>query len=155
MESEERLKQFKLEGVIPVNPSDDVDSDIGHGSYGFVVEMNYRGLKCAGKTFHRDLYCHGNAEAREYPMLRRMPNTMLSITSQCRSVHRYHLRKRQPASRFGYGVCTIHTIDSSEKKQGILPEDISYGILVDVAMGLCYLHGRKPSLDTSPFARGV
>ena len=148
MESVERLKQFVLDGVIPVNPVDDVDSDIGHGSYGFVVEMNYRGLKCAGKKFHRDLYCQGDVEARECIITRCYEECQILCSLAHPNVVQFigiTFEKGNPLPVLVMEFVPF-TLSTLLKEQGILPEDISYGILVDVAMGLCYLHGKTPAV---------
>ena len=44
------LQRFRLTGVR------DAGTELGRGSYASVVELQFRGLKCAGKKLHRYLY---------------------------------------------------------------------------------------------------
>ena len=148
MEIEERLKQFELDGIMQVNPSDDMDYDLGHGSYGFVVEMSYRGLKCADKKFYRDLYCHGNVDARERMITRCYEECLLLCSLSHPNIVQFlgiTLERDNPLPLLVMEFVPF-TLSTLLEKEGILPEDISYGILVDVSMGLCYLHGRKPTI---------
>ena len=148
MEIEERLRQFELHDVIQVNPSDEVGYDIGHGSYGYVVEMNYRGLKCAGKKFYRDLYCQGNVEARERIITGFYKECLLLCSLSHPNIVQYIGITFERGNPLPILVMEFvpFTLSSLLEKEGILPEDINYGILVDVSMGLCYLHGRKPTI---------
>ena len=49
------FEQFKLTGVKVT------DKVLGHGSYGTVLELEYMGLKCAGKKIHELLLEQGDA----------------------------------------------------------------------------------------------
>jgi serine/threonine protein kinase len=148
MDIEERLKQFELDNVIPVNPSDDLEFDFGRGSYGFVVEMNYRGLKCAGKKFYRDLYCQGNVEAREHVITRCYEECLLLCSLSHPNIVQFIGITSERGNPLPILVMEFvpFTLSTLLDKEGILPKDISYGILVDVSMGLCYLHGRKSTI---------
>ena len=44
-----QLDSFKLNGVLVTNHK------LGHGSYATVLELEYMGLKCAGKKIHEVL----------------------------------------------------------------------------------------------------
>ena len=148
MDIEERLKQFALDNVIPVNPSDEMESEFGRGSYGFVVEMNYRGLKCAGKKFYPDLYCQGNVEAREQIITRCYEECLLLCSLSHPNIVQFIGITSERGNPLPILVMEFapFTLSTLLDKEGILPEDISYGILVDVSMGLCYLHGRKSTI---------
>ena len=39
------------------------ENELGHGSYAVVMELEYRGLKCAGKKLYRVLYETGIGHA--------------------------------------------------------------------------------------------
>ena len=148
MATDERLKQFELDGVVQVNPSDEVDYELGHGSYGFVVEMRHRGLKCAGKKFHQDLYCHGSVEARERIITRCYEECLLLCSLSHPNIVQFIGITFEGGNPLPLLVMEFvpFTLSTFLKENGILPEDISFGILVDVAMGLCYLHGKKPTI---------
>ena len=145
---EERLKRFALDNVIPVNPSDEMESEFGHGAYGFVVEMNYRGLKCAGKKFYRDLYCQGNVEAREQIITRCCEECLLLCSLSHPNIVQFIGITSERGNPLPILVMEFvpFTLSTLLEKEGILPEDISYGILVDVSMGLCYLHERESTI---------
>ena len=48
------LEPYKLTGVRVT------DRELGHGSYATVLELEYMGLKCAGKKIHELLLRQGN-----------------------------------------------------------------------------------------------
>ena len=148
MESKQRLRQFELQDVVQVNPSDEMKYDIGHGAFGYVVEMTYRGLKCAGKKFFRDLYCQGNIEERKRMITCCCDECLLL----CSLAHPNIVQVLGITFERGNPLPILvmefvpFTLSTFLDKRGILPEGISYGILVDVATGLCYLHGRNPTI---------
>ena len=145
MGSEAKLKQFQLEGVAQVNPDED-DYDLGHGSYGYVVEMQFRGLQCAGKKFFRDLYCHGNVEERERVMARCYDECLMLCSLSHPNIVQFLgiTSKRDNPLPILVMEFVPFTLSHYLQEKGIFPEDISLSILKDVATGLCYLHGRKP-----------
>lgn len=135
MGSEDKLKAFKLEGVVQVNPDDDLE--IGHGSYGSVVEMRFRGLKCAGKKFYRDLYCQGDITMRERMITRCHDECLLLCSLSHPNIVQFLGIATERHSPLPILVMEFvpFTLSSHLKKHGIFPQEINYGILVDVAMG--------------------
>jgi serine/threonine protein kinase len=116
---------------------------IGHGSYASIVEVNYMGLKCAGKTIYEVLLEQGEAnyvytvhhfkeECRILSTLRH-PNIV-----QFLGVH-FSENKGVPMLVMEFLPMNL---TSCIEKHGILPEEISYSILYDVALGLYYLHSQ-------------
>ena len=112
---------------------------LGHGSYGIVQELEYMGLTCAGKKIHElfltqgdDLYCvrRFKEECYIHSQLRH-PNIV-----QFLGVHFQH-GERVPTLVMEYLPTNL---TSCIDQCGILPKEISYSILHDVALGLCYLH---------------
>jgi len=70
------LQRFRLTGVR------DVGREIGRGSYAAVVELQFRGLKCAGKKLHRTLY--DNSFIREQEGMLQRFETECEILSELR-----------------------------------------------------------------------
>ena len=130
---------YKLTGVRVT------DRELGHGSYATVLELEYMGLKCAGKKIHELLLRQGDAT---YPVRR--------FEEECRLLSRV----RHPnivqflGVHFQEGVRTPilvmeflpTNLTSCIERYGILPKEISYSILHDIALGLCYLHNQTPAI---------
>lgn len=138
-EQTSRLSKFILESVeITTNV-------LGSGSYASVLELNYNGLKCAGKKIHEVILSQ---------------DSKTCITS--RFVEEIHLLSqiRHPNIVQFLGVCFqsdsqipilvmefIPTdLTSCVHQYGILPETIMFSIVHDVSLGLAYLHGHNPSI---------
>ncbi|XP_064385614.1 uncharacterized protein LOC135334389 isoform X2 [Halichondria panicea] len=118
------------------------ENELGHGSYAVVMELEYRGLKCAGKKLHRALYEAGiGYAARRY-------------LEECRLLS----QTRHPNIVQFLGVCFEEgsqfpilvmeflptNLTSCLERYGILPDEINFSILYDVSLGLAYLHGQTP-----------
>ena len=132
---------YKLTGVRVT------DRKLGHGSYATVLELEYMGLKCAGKKIHELLLEQGDASytvrrfEEECHLLSqvRHPNIVqfLGVHFQPQGVQRAPILVMEflPTN-----------LTSCIKQYGILPKEISYSILHDVALGLCYLHSQTPPI---------
>ena len=126
----------------------DTGEVVGTGSYGEVRELEVSGLKCVGKKLHRVLY--------ETASLREKAAVLDRFVQECELLSRLH----HPHIVQFLGVwfdqgCELPvlvmeylhtTLSACLEKYGILPEEISYGILRDVALGLRYLHERSPPI---------
>ena len=133
------FKSYILTGVTVT------DRELGHGSYATVLQLDYMGLKCAGKKIHEVLLRQGDTS---YAFQR--------FEKECRLLSQV----RHPnivqflGVHFQEGVSTpilvmefLYTnLTSCIEQYGILPKEISYSILHDVALGLCYLHSQTPSI---------
>ena len=136
------LRRFELDGV------HDTGREVGHGSYAVVKELEYHGLKCVGKKIHGILFESATPHEKA-AMLER-------FAGECEllgGLHHpcivqflgvwYEQGSRLPVLVMEY----LHTtLSACLERYGVLPEEISYGILRDVALGLCYLHERSPPI---------
>ena len=129
----------KLTGVRVTN------RELGHGSYATVLELEYMGLKCAGKKIHellqqlddsRYIIHRFEEECRLLSQVRH-PNIV-----QFLGVH-FQQGVQVPILVMEFLPTNL---TSCIEEYGILPREISYSILHDVALGLCYLHSQTPPI---------
>ena len=121
------------------------DRELGHGSYATVLQLEYMGLKCAGKKIHELLLRQGDTS---YQVRR--------FEEECRLLSQVH----HPNIVQFLGVCFQQRVrapilvmeflptnlTSCIEQYDILPKEISYSILHDVALGLRYLHSQTPAI---------
>jgi serine/threonine protein kinase len=115
---------------------------LGHGSYASVVEVKYMCLKCAGKTIHEVLLEQGetNYIVRHFEEECRILSTLRHPNIvQFLGVH-FNENKRVPMLVMEFLPMNL---TSCIEKHGILPEEINYSILYDVALGLYFLHNQS------------
>ena len=136
------LRRFELDGV------HDTGREVGQGSYAVVKELEYHGLKCVGKKIHGSLFESATPHEKA-AMLER-------FAGECEllgGLHHpcivqflgvwYEQGSRLPVLVMEY----LHTtLSACLEMYGVLPEEISCGILHDVALGLRYLHERFPPI---------
>ena len=134
------LRQFELDGV------QDTGREVGHGSYAVVKELEYCGLKCVGKKIH-GILLESATPHEKAAMLERFAGECELLGGlyhpcivQFLGVW-FEQGSRLPILVMEYLHTTLCTC---LEKYGVLPEEISYGILHDVALGLQYLHKRSP-----------
>ncbi len=134
-----RFEPYQLIGLKVTN------EELGHGSYATVFKVDYMGLKCAGKKIHNALLSQGDTSytvrrfEEECHLLSQMrhPNIV-----QFLGVH-FERGVYAPTLVMEYLPMNLTTcID----QYGTLPGGISYSILHDVALGLCYLHNHAPPI---------
>ena len=130
---------YKLTGVKVT------DNKLGHGSYATVLELEYMGLKCAGKRIHELLLEQGDTSY-----------TVRRFEEECRLLSKV----RHPNIVQFLGVFFLPRVQapilvmeflptnltSCIEQYSILPNEISYSILHDVSLALCYLHGQTPPI---------
>ena len=133
------LKKYKLTQVQLT------DNKLGHGSYASVMEVEYMGLKCAGKKIHEILLEQGDAsytiqrfeeECRILSQVRH-PNIV-----QFLGVYFKH-NERVPTLVMEFLPMNLTTHIES---QGVLQNETAYSILHDVALGMYYLHNQSPPI---------
>ena len=137
-----RLSRFELDGAR------DTGKEVGHGSYAVVKELEFHGLKCVGKKIHSILFDSATPQ-EQAAMLER-------FAAECELLGGLH----HPCIVQFLGVCFeqgsplpvlvmeyLHTtLSACLDKYDVLPKEISYRILRDVALGLRYLHERSPPI---------
>ena len=136
------LRRFELDGV------HDTGREVGHGSYAVVRELEFHGLKCVGKKIH-DILFNSATPPEQAAMLER-------FVGECELLGGLH----HPCIVQFLGVWFeqgsplpvlvmeyLHTtLSTCLERYGVLPREISYGILCDVALGLRYLHEHFPPI---------
>ena len=130
---------YKLTGVRVT------DQELGHGSYATVLELEYMGLKCAGKKIHEQLLRQGDAS---YTVRRFEEECRLLSQVRHPNIVQFLGVYFQKGERIPILVMEFlpTNLTSCIEKYGILPKQISYSILLEVALGLCYLHGQTPPI---------
>ena len=121
------------------------DRELGHGSYATVLELEYMGLKCAGKKIHELLLRQGDAS---YTIHRFEEECRLLSQVRHPNIVQFLGVYFQQGVRVPILVMEFlpTNLTSCIEQYGILPKEISYSVLHDVALGLCYLHGQTPPI---------
>ena len=121
---------------------------LGQGAYGFVEEYTYRELRCAGKKLMPVLR-EGNSKDQEQALLKNAVKECEVLSKlkhpnivQFLGVH-FDEDDPIPILIMEYVPYTLSSF-LDRHKHGDMPPEITYGILVDVAQALCYLHGGDP-----------
>ncbi len=118
----------------------EIGRELGRGSYAAVIEVDYKGLKCAGKKIYRVLYEDGVGD-----LVSRFEEEC-RLLSQLRHPHVVQFLGIYFDSDTNLPVLVMEflptTLAQCLDRYGVLPEEINYGILRDVALGLRYLHER-------------
>ena len=142
------LKQFELQNVQVVKePESGRDKLLGGGSSTTVLELEYKGLKCVGKKIHDWLL--KDKESASKDIVRR-------FVEECRFLRQVRHPNIiqflgvyfQPGLQAPILVMEFlpTNLTSCIQQYGILPDEISYSILHDVALGLCHLHSQTPPI---------
>ena len=133
------LDPYKLTGVRVT------DRELGQGSYATVLELEYMGLKCAGKQIHDLLLRQGDASYT----VRRFEEEC-RLLSQVRHPNIVQFLGVYFQQRVQAPILVMEflptNLTSCIEHYGILPKEISYSILHDVSLGLCYLHSQTPPI---------
>ena len=130
---------YKLTGVKVT------DRELGHGSYATVLELEYMGLKCAGKKIHDVLLKQGDTM---YTLQRFEEECRLLSQVRHPNIVQFLGVYFQQGVRVPILVMEFlpTNLTSCIEQFGIFPKEISYSILHDVALGLCYLHSQTPAI---------
>ena len=136
-----RFAQYNLPGA-------KVQADkkpLGRGSYATVLELDFMGLKCAGKKIHEVLLSQGDTS---YTVRRFEEECRLLSQVRHPNIVQFlgvHFQEEVTAPILVMEFLPTN-LTSCVEQYGILPKEISYSILHDVALGLCYLHGQTPPI---------
>ena len=132
------FRQFTLRGVRVT------ENELGRGSYAVVLELEYRGLKCAGKKLYRVLYETGIGHAAR----RYLEECQLLSQTRHPNIVQFLGVCFEEGSQFPILVMEFlpTNLTSCLDRYGVLPDEISYSILHDVSLGLAYLHGQTPPI---------
>ena len=133
------LKAYKLNEIRVI------DRELGHGSYATVLELEYMGLKCAGKKIHDELVREG---VTTYGVHRFKEECRLLSQVRHPNIVQFLGVYFQQGVRVPILVMEFlpTNLTSCIEQYGILPKEINYSILHDVALGLCYLHSQTPAI---------
>ena len=135
------LESYKLTGV-QVN-----EHELGTGSFSTVIELEYMGLRCAGKKIHDEVLKRRGSDydkathslSKECHLLSGInhPNIVqfLGVFFQLNVVIPILVMEFLPTD-----------LTSCINRHGILPDNICYSILHDIAQGLLYLHSKTPPI---------
>ncbi len=138
MTNPQDFEQFTLRGVRVTQ------NELGRGSYAVVMELEYRGLKCAGKKLHQVLYETGIRHAAQ----RYLEECRLLSQTRHPNIVQFLGVWFEEGSQFPILVMEFlpTNLTSCLECYGILPNEISYSILHDVSLGLVYLHSQTPAI---------
>ena len=134
-----KIDDYKLSGVQLTN------TELGHGSYATVLALDYLGLKCAGKKIHEHLL---SDEERKNVVHRFEKECRLLSQIQHPNIVQFLGVFYQPGAVTPVLVMEFlqHNLTACIKKYGILPDDITYSVLNDIALGINYLHRQIPPI---------
>ena len=136
------LECFRLSGV------EKTGKTIGRGSFAQVIELRYRELICAGKELYPvPLPTDDLSQDKTLAVLERVKKECDMLSSvkhpnivQFMGVY-FDEGSPLPLLVMEYVPFTLSRHLAMHKPY---PPEVSYGILIDVAKALCYLHGGKP-----------
>ena len=134
------LDPFRLSGVTLTK------NELGTGSYATVYELDYCGLKCAGKKIH-DLLIK-QAGGATYQLSRFAEECRLLSQVRHPNIVQFLGIYFEQGMQVPILVMEFLPINltSCIEKNGILHPELSYSILYDVALGLNYLHSHVPPI---------
>ena len=145
MQNPERMSFAGLDPRFVLTGVTVTDRQLGIGAYATVLEVEYNGLKCAGKKPHEIFLQEGGSDG----IVRRFEEEcrMLGQTRHPNIVQFLGVYFQQ-GEQIPFLVMEFLPIKltSCIDSHGILPKHISYSILHDVALGLHYLHSQSPPI---------
>ena len=140
-DGEEILQEFLLADV------EFSGQELGVGSYSSVLELHYKGMRCAGKKIHHALYEQGVSAG---PQILERFATECELLSQMRHPHivqflGLHFEEGAEVPILVMEFMSAALTDCIEQ-YGRLPTETCYSVLRDVTLGLHYLHDRSPAI---------
>ena len=127
----------------------DTGRTVGDGAYATVLEYEFRGLTCVGKKIHRLLY-EEVSSAQRAEMLQRFEEECTRL-SRLRhpSIVQFlgvHVEPNSVLPVLVMEYLPTGNLSGYLDRYSACPDDISYGILHDMALGLRYLHEHTPPI---------
>ena len=133
------LERYTLTGVTVTG------IELGRGSNTIAMELDYMGMKCVGKEIHELLLRQGDYSY----FVRRFEEGCHLLSQICHpNIVQFLGVHFQQGVQVPILVMEFlpTSLASCIEQHGILPKEISYSILHDVALGLCYLHNQIPPI---------
>ena len=141
MELRNTLEEFLLTDIT------DEGEELGHGACATVIKLGFRGLTCAGKRFYKTLCAGLNGEQSKSLQQRWCSEcTLLGSLRHPNIVQFLGIHFEGDPLPVLVMEYVPFTLSHHLERQGTFPPEISYGILVDVARALCFLHGGSPTI---------
>ena len=121
------------------------DHELGRGSYATVFEVRYKGQKCAGKKIHEALLKQGS---ESYPIQRFEEECHLLSQVNHPNIVRFMGVYYPKGSSVPILVMEFLPVNLTYciEKEPVLPIEINYSILHDVAKGFYHLHTQTPPI---------
>lgn len=135
------LKDYELNDVVFTG------QELGRGAYATVLELNYQGLKCAGKKIYPKLYEEVSHDQQKSMLEKFQQECQILSSLRHPNIVQFLGVVFEQGNCFPILVAEFlpANLRSCLDKYGVLPDHCNYLILDDVATGLCYLHGYKPN----------
>ena len=131
------LERYQLHGVR------ETGAELGRGSFAVVVEVDYKGMRCAGKKIHNILSQPGEGDR----LVGRFEEEC-RLLSALRHPHVVQFLGIYFDPETDLPVLVMEflsvTLAQCLDRYKFLPEEVNYAILRDVALGLRYLHEQRP-----------
>ena len=145
------LKDVTIEGVVPI------DKELGRGAYGRVFTVKYCGLVCAAKEIH-PILIEGVSPAERKTIV----DNFIRECHHCSVIRHpnivqflgvYYSSKKSELPIMVMELMNTSLTSFVKNNQSRIPMNTKISILHNVALGLSYLHARKPVVihrDLSP-----
>ncbi len=135
------LQEFILDGIKVSG------QELGVGSYSSVLELKYKGLKCAGKKLHKTLY---DSRTSIGPEILNRFGTECELLSQLRHPHIVQFLGLYLEVGSDVPILILEympfALSDCIEQYHTFPNEISYSILHSVALGLNFLHTHNPPI---------
>ena len=137
------LQRFRLDGIRETGRA------VGDGAYATVLEYEFRGLTCVGKKMHRLLYEYASPDQRAEMLQRFEEECELLSRLHHPSIVQFlgvHVEPDSVLPVLAMEYLPTGNLSGYLDRHGVRTDDINYGILRDVALGLRYLHEHTPPI---------
>ena len=140
------LKDVTIEGVVPI------DKELGRGAYGRVFTVKYSGLVCAAKEIHPRIHpilIEGVSPAERKTIV----DNFIRECHHCSVIRHpnivqflgvYYSSKKSELPIMVMELMNTSLTSFVKNNQSRIPMNTKMSILHNVALGLSYLHARKP-----------